>query len=155
MVRLSPCEVCGDEPYLTGGCTHQGKEAETVTPQEVLDAFNRICTTLPGIKKITERRRDHIRARGATLSEFEQVFHAVDTSEFLSGRNKEWAGCGFDWIIRPNNWQKILEGNYSRESIRRKPLINPAVDYPQKRYSDIDLAHLFVNLDGDGDDQII
>ncbi len=65
------------------------------------------------------------------------------------------AGCSFDWIIRPTNWQKILEGNYAREQARKKP--SQFNDHPQTRYTEEDLrkSGIYVNLDGDDDDEII
>jgi hypothetical protein len=120
----------------------------TVNPQDVVDAFNLICISLPKIQKLTDRRRASIRARGATIEEFESVFGKVEESEFLSGRGG-WKGCSFDWIVRPNNWQKIMEGNYTQEHAKKQQKINPFNDYPQTRYTEADLAHLFVNLDGD------
>ena len=154
--RRSPCQECGDEPYITEGCRFGGEEPVLVKPQSVVDAFNRICTSLPRVEKITPKRRDHIRARGATLEEFERVFQRVEASEFLSGRGG-WRGCSFDWIIRPNNWQKIAEGNYAQEHEKKQQKINPAVDYPQNRYTEEDLrkSGIYVNLDGDDDDEII
>ncbi len=149
--RRSPCQECGDEPYITEGCRFGGEEPVTVKPQDVVDVFNRICTTLPKVEKLTERRRASIRARGATLEEFEHVFLLVDGSSFL----REWAGCSFDWIIRPNNWQKIIEGNYAREQAKKQP--GQFNDHPQTRYTEEDLrkSGIYVNLDGDDNDEII
>ena len=35
----------------------------------------------------------------------------MNNSDFLSGRAKSFK-AGFDWIFKPANLQKILEGNY-------------------------------------------
>lgn len=88
---------------------------DILQPQAVADAFNRICTSLPKVSKITEKRAKQIKARNASLEEFEAVFTTANESDFLSGRNGKWGGCGFDWIIQPSNWQKVLEGNYSND----------------------------------------
>ena len=44
--------------------------------------------------------------------EMRKVFERVEKSDFLSGRAGKWQGCSFDWILKPGNWQKIIEGNY-------------------------------------------
>ena len=38
----------------------------------------------------------------------------VESSTFLSGKTKQpWKGCNLDWVVNPNNWLKIIEGNYN------------------------------------------
>lgn len=87
-------------------------DCDSVRPQDVMDAFNRICISLPKVTKLTDSRKKAIRARNAPLTDFEAVFMAAEQSDFLSGRNGKWTNCGFDWLIKPTNWQKVLEGNY-------------------------------------------
>lgn len=43
---------------------------------------------------------------------FDELFSLVENSDFLTGRNGKWSGCGFDWILQPSNLTKIIEGNY-------------------------------------------
>jgi len=42
----------------------------------------------------------------------ETFFRRVEASDFLAGRTKEQARFGIDWITKPGNFVKILEGNY-------------------------------------------
>ena len=140
-----PCEVCGDKPYLTEGCTLETAQG-IATPKEVAEAFNRICISLPKVKSITDTRRKHIRARGATLEEFEAVFLAAQNSDLLSGRLGRWH-CTFDWLLKPSNWQKVVEGNYANSEQKAK---RPGpLDFNQRKYTDAELSHIFVDLDGD------
>ena len=44
----------------------------------------------------------------------------AEASDFLTGRNGGWGGCGFDWILKPANLSKILEGNYDNRAGRKK-----------------------------------
>jgi hypothetical protein len=67
-------------------------------------------------------------------------------ASFLSGRSGDWTGCGFDWLLKPENFQKVIEGTYNKEAVKKST--NAALGYAQKRYSEADLAHIFVNLDG-------
>ena len=143
---LHPCEVCVDKPYLTEGCTLQEAEG-AANPAEVLDAFRRICISMPTPKSITATRRKKIRARGATLEEFEAVFTAAEASDFLSGRSGKWR-ANFDWILEQRNWQKVLEGAYPNETPIKAKRPNP-LDFDQKRYTDAELSHLYVDLDSE------
>lgn len=84
----------------------------------VMEKFNRICTTLPRVKQLTDNRRRAIRSAWKIVEPvggWEKLFRIVDTSDFLSGRNGAWNGCGFDWILKPSNLTKIIEGNYANK----------------------------------------
>ena len=57
--------------------------------------------------------------RGGRYSEpefFAKFFAYVAKSDFLMGCGaKPWHGCCFDWLLKPENFQKIIEGNYHGE----------------------------------------
>lgn len=85
--------------------------------QSVVDCFNSVCTSLPKVQKLTDKRRKAIRSAATLLDNmtFKEVFGIVERSDFLTGRSGSWS-CGFDWIIKPANLTKIIEGNYSRDT---------------------------------------
>ena len=41
-----------------------------------------------------------------------KAIDSVKTSDFLKGQNKNNWIITFDWLIKPNNFTKVLEGNY-------------------------------------------
>lgn len=95
-----------------GSCKH-------VDYQSIVDNFNLICSSLPRVKKITDTRKRAIKKAADALeglSSFEEVFKKVEASDFLTGRIGEFTGCGFDWIMKPANLTKIIEGNYDNRS---------------------------------------
>lgn len=86
---------------------------------------------LQTIKSIDDKRKKAIKARIAQYDKKTvfDVLQIVLNSEFLMGCNdKNWK-CDFDWIFKPANFTKILEGNYNgkrtdtattrRESVNR------------------------------------
>ena len=85
--------------------------------QSVIDSFNSVCTSLPKVQKLTGKRRKAIRSAVSLLDDmtFEEVFGIVERSDFLTGRSGAWS-CGFDWIMKPANLTKIIEGNYDNPS---------------------------------------
>lgn len=85
--------------------------------QSVVNSFNSICKSLPSVQKLTDKRRKAIKNADKLLNEmtFEEFFRMVENSDFLSGRNGNWSGCGFDWILTPSNLTKIVEGNYNNK----------------------------------------
>ena len=96
------------------------KEDNSVNVNLVSERWNQIVTSLPKVSRLTEQRKKSIKAKKATLEEFEEVFKKVESSDFLSGRNKKWLACGFDWVLEPRNWTKIIEGNYDRQEFTQQ-----------------------------------
>ena len=79
----------------------------------ILENYHSTCTKLPKIIKITETRKSTIKAR---IEEYDietilQVFKIAAASDFLNGKAKKWR-ANFDWLMRPNNFVKVLEGSY-------------------------------------------
>lgn len=87
--------------------------------QKVIDLFNEVCVSLPKVTKITEPRKKAIKRASqdlSTLEQFKQLFETVEKSDFLTDRAGKGWKCGFDWIMKPANLQKILEGNYNNRN---------------------------------------
>ena len=107
--------------------------------QSIVDSFNRICTSQPKIKIITEPRRKAIKRASKTVEAnggFESLFQRVERSDFLSGRVKKWI-CGFDWILKPANLTKILEGSYDgKNGAAAQPDYTDTSRYENTRWED-------------------
>jgi len=67
-------------------------------------------------------RRDAVRRlwlKHPSVEEWESFFTIVSASRFLTGKAKPKQAdersfiAGFDWLVKPANWQKVLEGNYN------------------------------------------
>lgn len=89
----------------------------------IAQAFAENLPGLPQPRDITEPRKKMIRAivrRGGRYAEpdfFPKFFGYVAKSKFLMGNGeKVWHGCCFDWLLKPANFQKIIEGNYHSEA---------------------------------------
>lgn len=80
--------------------------------QPIIDAWNSL--PLQNIYAIRGKRLDSLRAR---IKEYgiDNVLNAISkirNSPFLLGQNKHGWQIKFDWFIKPNNFPKVLEGNY-------------------------------------------
>ena len=69
---------------------------------------------IPSIQNVTQKRKTTIMAR---LSEYgkEAIMRVIDkaaASAFLNGASDRAWVADFDWVMRPNNFPKVLEGNY-------------------------------------------
>jgi len=101
--------------------------AKTQIPhKQIADTFNEILTELPQVQTLTEKRRASIKARWNEAEErqdldwWRQYFLKVKESDFLTGRvhsrDREPFLASFDWLIRPVNMPKVLEGNYDNRA---------------------------------------
>ncbi|WP_407386376.1 DUF6291 domain-containing protein [Ruminococcus sp.] len=88
-------------------------DGERMNYQAVVSSFNQICVSLSKVQKLTDTRKRHIKSAVKTLGSmsFEEYFHMVEASDFLTGRKGDWK-ASFDWILSPANMVKVIEGNY-------------------------------------------
>lgn len=97
----------------------------------LVQAYHLLCPSLPRVEKITEGRKKAIRTamKNHGLDGIEMAFSKAESSDFLSGRDGKWSSCGFDWILKPANIVKIIEGNYDNKGY-----------HPKSRYEESVLA---------------
>lgn len=127
MNTLEECKEykeCKEE--IKSSCNQQADDAkpqqERIDYGAITQAFSDHLAALPQPRDITEKRKKAIRSivkRGGRYAEpdfFARFFAYVAKSDFLMGRGaKPWHGCCFDWLLKPENFQKIIEGNYHPE----------------------------------------
>lgn len=76
-----------------------------------IDANNSV---IPHIKAITERRKKMIQARIREhgKNSLAEVVRLMASSDYLNGKNDRGWVADIDWMLKPNNYIKIIEGNY-------------------------------------------
>lgn len=90
----------------------------------VVKLWNEICTSLPKVMRLSDARRDKVKARlkewggdtpEAMLESARTLFRRIEDSDFLTGRSGKWK-ASFDWIFEGRtNWIKVMEGNYDNQ----------------------------------------
>lgn len=125
---------CSTQPITQSSTTYQRNdnastlyktEYQTIREQntrasgfnEIKQLFNSICVSLPPLEydltitqtHLVEQARINLRD-----SSFEEFFKRVEASDFLCGRTGGNFKASFNWILRPENMFKILEGNYDQ-----------------------------------------
>ena len=87
---------------------------EKIDCQEVADAFNETCVSLPRVLKLTNKRKKAINSilKKYSLEELKNIFKKVEDSSFLNGSSGKWSGATFDWLLKESNLIKVIEGNY-------------------------------------------
>lgn len=87
-----------------------------------VDAWNRLAADsgLPRAQHVTDKRKRAILLRlddVGGLHGWDTLCGKIRASPFLRGRNQQGWRCDLDWILKPANLTKIMEGNYDE----RKP----------------------------------
>lgn len=84
----------------------------------LMTIFNSNCPSLPNISRMTEQRKAAVITWHPTEDEFIRLCQRIEASDFLTGRlhtDRQWA-ASFDWILKPQNRQKIFEGQYDNRT---------------------------------------
>lgn len=89
--------------------------ADKIDYAAVVDSYNTICGgRLPKVTKLTDKRKRSIKNCLAqfTAEDLSKAFKAAVNTPFLTGKNDRCWTANFDFIIKPDNIVKILEGAY-------------------------------------------
>lgn len=105
--------------------------------EQVIEEWNKLG--LQQLKRINPNTTRHkmlkARINEYSFDEILQAIKKVNESDFLKGQNKSGWTIFFDWLIKPNNFIKVLEGNYSKGGDGDK---EPESKYPiRNMYEDL------------------
>ena len=112
------------EPSPPVGDENPSKIAKPKCPsQAIVDLFNKTLPGLPQVAMLTKDRVTKISARWndstvhQDLGFWAEFFELVGSSQFLMGEGEGRDGnkpfrATFDWLIKPSNFVKVVEGNY-------------------------------------------
>lgn len=84
-------------------------------------------SAIPQVTKLSERRKTAVKARMTEYGK-ENLAKAVRKavkSDFLNGRTDTTFTASFDWIFKPSNFTKIIEGNYDNKHSRQQVIAAP------------------------------
>lgn len=91
---------------------------ETRGCDEVVSQFNSICVSLNKVSGMTEPRRKAVQSalQAVGQEKITELFRKAEASDFLTKRNSTGWKPGFDWLMKPENYTKVLEGNYDNRN---------------------------------------
>jgi len=64
---------------------------------------------------LTAKRADESRYASTVeegMAQFDKFFRIVAMSDFLTGRDGAWANCDLAWLMKEDNFTKVIEGKY-------------------------------------------
>lgn len=111
-------------------------KAAAPSPAEIVDLFHSLCPSLPKIVKLTDGRKTAIKARldEYSMEQITQAFRMAEQSDFLKGKSERGWTANLDWLMKPGNMAKVLEGNYVNKAAGQSTANKPTTD----RYANID-----------------
>ena len=100
------------------------QKSEKVPYQKILNMYYELCPSMSKVRpvnKYTDEIKRNVKARYAeyTLEDFTTVFKKAEASDFLNNRADVTFQASFDWLMRPKNFSKALNGNF--DNIAKKP----------------------------------
>jgi uncharacterized protein YdaU (DUF1376 family) len=110
-------EPKGSLPEVTSGAPPSAQPVNVNA--EAVAEYNRAAGEVgwPKVQKMTPTRSKALRARLKDCGGMDGWRHAIQSaakSDFLCGRSsRPWAGFSFDWLVKPQNFTKLMEGNYA------------------------------------------
>lgn len=104
----------------------------------IKETYNSICTNLPQIQKLTDKRNKAIDKflEDFTEEQFKQICKIANATNFLTGKNNTGWKADFDFLMRIDKATSILEGKYSNT----KEITNGTDTGNTGKYKGIDLS---------------
>lgn len=77
------------------------------------------------VNKYSDEIKKNVKARFSeySLEDFETVFKKAEASDFLNNRADVTFQASFDWLMRPKNFSKALNGNFDNIEKKQKETI--------------------------------
>jgi hypothetical protein len=84
----------------------------------VVELYHELCPKMRKVEKLGKQRREFIHARFSEygLSKITEVLRLAGESDFLNGKNDRLFMADLEWLMRPNNFIKVMEGKYQNRT---------------------------------------
>lgn len=110
-----------NKEYKEDSSIKSNQDLSLIDTNDFLKFFNaemdKAGAIIPRLSTMTPQRERFLaaRAREAGKEGLAEVVRKAAASDFLNGRNDRGWTADFAWMMRPNNFAKILEGNYDND----------------------------------------
>lgn len=127
--RLGKDRLVEDSKDYSYGDKSPKPERVKIDFDKIKEYFNTYCTGFSAIREMTDARKKTIKSflKNHSESDLYMLFDTAQKSDFLTGNNTNGWTASFDWIIKPANAVKILEGNYNNRAKKEEDNIPETV----------------------------
>lgn len=109
-----------------------GSEEKAPCPfQKIMELYHFHCPSYPKLRAISGNRRKAVSARWREypdLQTFRDLFIKAEVSSFLKGNNDRNWTADFDWLMKPSNMPKVLEGKYDNKASTQQSKAGSVLD---------------------------
>lgn len=114
------------------------KEKEKPPYGEIVQMYKELCPDLVEVKVLTDTRKGYINERWKEhgMEGIRKMLTKAGESDFLKGENDSGWVADFSWIMRPENFAKVLEGKYDKRNPKKE-------EKPEKEKGSFDTADFF------------
>jgi uncharacterized protein YdaU (DUF1376 family) len=106
-------------------------EIENCPHKAIIELYHQTLPSLPRVKEWTDERQKLLRTRWKeklerqNLDWWKALFEYVSTCDFLMGRTKNVFYADLEWLVRPKNLVRVIEGKY-RNRNQQQPFVSPS-----------------------------
>lgn len=119
-----------------------GSEEKNPCPfQKIMELYHLHCPSYPKLRAISGNRRKAVSARWREypdLQTFRDLFIKAEASSFLKGNNDRNWTADFDWLMKPSNMPKVLEGKYDNKVSAQQPKSGSVLDMLKQMHEEAD-----------------
>lgn len=92
----------------------EGEEINKEKARQIAELFNNLCPSFSKVIVLSDSIKEEIAnaLKQFSESDLKTTFEKAESSSFLKGKNKRNWTAPFDWLIKPENIAKVLNGNF-------------------------------------------
>ena len=96
----------------------------------IVDTYHSLCPKMKKVMVINDTRKGYMNARVDEfgLDKVISVLRMAGESNFLNGQSDDAWQADFEWILKPTNFVKVMEGKYENKITRKEPVFIPESD---------------------------
>lgn len=118
----------------------------SITINNFIDLYHRICVSLPRVVKVTDKRKKGILniIKKYSYDDIKQVFINLENSDFCKGKNDRGWKADLDFILREDKFVATLEGKYNtkKQSSKKLEVFGESDEVSNEQYTEEELAEL-------------
>jgi hypothetical protein len=86
----------------------------------IIGNYHTLCNRMPKVIAMNDARKGFVNARFGEhgMEGITEVLRKAGESEFLNGQNDKAWKADFEWLMRPQNFLKVLEGKYDKKEAK-------------------------------------
>lgn len=97
---------------------YSNNKNQSIDYTEISNSYNATCEKMPYVRKLTEKRKRAIKKIVGLydVETINEVFLKASESNFLNGENERGWTADLDWLMKPDNFVRVIEGRFQNRT---------------------------------------